>query len=262
MAEEDVGDLARAAAADPAPVPALDTLAGTPQHIRDLLARLHKQSAAQHEELDMKVFNSTPFADFMRDKFIALDEDKCDYVYTLLRATGATTIVEAGTSYGVSTIYLALAAAANAAAAGTTARVIATEHEPAKAAQARAYWAECGPAVTDAIELREGDLRETLKTDLGTVDLLLLDSELLSLSLSLLFLTHRPPVWTPMALPTLKVVLPALRRGAIVLTDNTTSAAKPYRELLTFLRDPANGFVNVTMPYGGGFEMSVYQPAN
>lgn len=75
----------------------------------------------------------------------------------------------------MSTIYLALAAAANAHALGGRANVIATEHEPAKAAQARTYWAEAG--VQDAIDLREGDLQETLKDNMPVVDFLLLDSK-------------------------------------------------------------------------------------
>lgn len=62
-----------------------------------------------------------------------------------------------------------------------------------------------------------------------------------------------------MALPTLKLVQPKMRRGAVVLTDNTISAGKSYRELLTYLRDPANGFISVTLPYKNGLEFSVYQ---
>lgn len=55
--------------------------------------------------------------------------------------------------------------------------MIATENEPSKAARARETWKEVGAGVSEYIDLREGDLLETLKTDLPTVDLLLLDSE-------------------------------------------------------------------------------------
>lgn len=88
------------------------------------------------------------------------------------REAGAET--EAGTSYGVSTIYLALAVNENTQGKGT---VIATEHEPTKAAQARKYWAQCEEDIEQVIDLREGDLLETLKTLPDEVDLLLLDSE-------------------------------------------------------------------------------------
>ena len=61
--------------------------------------------------------------------------------------------------------------------AGSAGRVFATENEPNKAAVARSNWAEAGNDVESVIELREGDLRETLKVDLPEVDLLLLDSK-------------------------------------------------------------------------------------
>ena len=86
------------------------------------------------------------------------------------------THIQAGTSFGVSTICLALAVSANTASGGTG-RVIATENEPSKANIARQNWKEAGDEVERVIELREGDLRETLQADLPTVDMLLLDSE-------------------------------------------------------------------------------------
>ncbi len=171
--------------------PAQNPMAGTPPHILALLDRLHAESLAQEALLDRSVFvgatSEAAKKDAVRDKFIALDQDKSQYVYALARATDARTIVEAGTSFGVSTIYLALAASANAAAAGgqgKRANVIATEYEPTKAARAREYWAECGDVVTGAIDLREGDLRETLLENLDEVDLLLLDSTLRHTTLS------------------------------------------------------------------------------
>jgi predicted O-methyltransferase YrrM len=63
-----------------------------------------------------------------------------------------------------------------------------------------------------------------------------------------------------MAFPTLKVVQPKLRRGAVVITDNTISGADRYEELLVYLRDPQSGFVNSTLPFKNGLEMSVYLP--
>lgn len=115
----------------------------------------------------------------MRDKFIALDQDKCQFVYQLLRATNAKNVVEIGTSFGVSTIYFALAVGSNIEASGGEGKVIATEKEPSKAEKAKAYWKEAGDElVTRHIDLRVGDLIETLKNDLPAVDLVLLDSRL------------------------------------------------------------------------------------
>lgn len=67
-------------------------------------------------------------------------------------------------------------------------------------------------------------------------------------------------VWSALALPTLKLVQPRLRYGAVVLTDNTISGAAGYRDLLSYLKNPENGFRNTTLPYTNGFEMSVYLP--
>lgn len=172
-------------------------LLDTPQHILQLLDELHQRSLEQEATISKKkkVFSSEilgeledqqqpggnpqeEFDQLMRDKFIALDQDKCQFTYQLINAMGATNIVEAGTSFGVSTIYLALAIAKTKVATGKSGIVIATEKEKEKAEIARKYWAQCGPVVEQEIDLREGDLLETLKDGLPkVVDLLLLDSK-------------------------------------------------------------------------------------
>jgi predicted O-methyltransferase YrrM len=153
-------------------------LQNVPGHIQSLLSRLHAESLKQEADLGSGIYkdDGKNFDEVMRDKFIALDEDKSQYIYQLCRATNSKTVVEAGTSYGVSTIYLALAVSANVASSGGSGKVVATEYERVKASKAREHWRECGDLVSGTIELREGDLLETLKDDLGNVDLLLLDS--------------------------------------------------------------------------------------
>jgi predicted O-methyltransferase YrrM len=118
------------------------------------------------------------FDKLMLDKFIALDEDKCHFVYQLIQATGATNVSEAGTSFGVNTIYLALAVAQVKAATGKSGTIIATEKEPEKAQIARQYWEQCGATVQSEIDMRVGDLLQTLQNGLPKVDLLLLDSKI------------------------------------------------------------------------------------
>jgi hypothetical protein len=46
---------------------------------------------------------------FVRDKFVALDPEKCDLCYMLCRSLMARRVVEFGTSFGVSTLHLAAA---------------------------------------------------------------------------------------------------------------------------------------------------------
>src|SRR5262249_22111073 len=46
---------------------------------------------------------------FLSDKLVALDRDKAEFCYQICRALRARRVVEAGTSFGVSTIFLAAA---------------------------------------------------------------------------------------------------------------------------------------------------------
>jgi len=51
-----------------------------------------------------------------------------------------------------------------------------------------------------------------------------------------------------------------LKRGAVVITDNVGMAKMLYRDFLGYIRDPANGFRTLTVPFSGGLELSVYLP--
>ncbi|KAI9791583.1 MAG: hypothetical protein M1816_003669 [Peltula sp. TS41687] len=236
--------------------------------VQKLLQTLHAQSTAQEQSLRQRLFYlirrlrflllgesswTSRADDHMRDKFIALDADKCQFIYLLARSIGARHIVEAGTSFGVSTTYLALAvgqnvlhqrramagaAAATVTDANITGKVVATEKEPLKAARARAHWSQAGEAEPDGLKAEPDGLKGTEE-----IDLLLLD------------------IWTPLALPTLKLVQPRLRYGAVVITDNVDFSKALYKDLLEYIRDPRNGFRSLLMPFSGGMEFSVYLPS-
>jgi predicted O-methyltransferase YrrM len=210
-----------------------------------LLDRLHAQSDAQVAEIDSycakreqrgetdwRVFDEDMHL-FFADKLVALDRDKAEFCYQICRATGASRVVEAGTSFGVSTIYLAAAIRDNQVKNGI---VIATERDPAKAETARENFKEAG--LSDFIELREGDLRQTLGDVDGPIDFMLVD------------------IWE-VARPALELVSPKLRAGAIVVCDNTTVDIDEYGDYFEFVKDPANRFSTMTIPFQGGFEMTV-----
>src|SRR4249920_900199 len=124
--------------------------------VEALLDRLHAQSGAQAETigeyfakraqegtLDWKGLDADGHR-FMSDKLVALDREKAELCYQLCRALRAKRIVEIGTSFGVSTLYLAAAVRDNARDDGGTGVVIASEYEPAKARSARANFSEAG----------------------------------------------------------------------------------------------------------------------
>jgi predicted O-methyltransferase YrrM len=181
---------------------------------------------------------------FLRDKLVALDRDKAEFCYHVCRALRARRVVEAGTSFGVSTLFLAAAVRDNLrreahdlAGSGPSGVVIGTEYEPEKARLARTHFAESGLA--DLIDLREGDLRETLVDVGGPVDFMLVD------------------IWTSMARPALSLVAPHLREGAVVIADNTLQFREAYREYFEFIHDPRNGLRTMTLPFEGGLEFTV-----
>jgi predicted O-methyltransferase YrrM len=210
--------------------------------LRAVIQRLHTASRAQEGEIGTYFARRIRANDlswqgldqdahqFFADKLVALDDDKASFCHRLCRALGARTIVEVGTSHGLSTLYLADAVRANGGGV-----VIATEHEPAKAAAARAHFQEAG--VADLVDLREGDLRETLRTIDGPVDFVLMD------------------IWTEMVLPALTLIEPHLKAGAVIVADNTIQVATAYADYFEHLA--AGGYTTQTLPFAGGLEFTV-----
>ncbi|MGE0621396.1 MAG: O-methyltransferase [Pseudomonadales bacterium] len=167
---------------------------------------------------------------FFSDKLVALDPAKAEFCHLLCRAMRARRVVEVGTSYGVSTLYLADAVRANGGG-----KVVATEHEPEKAAEARANFLAAG--LEPFIELREGDLRDTLKVLEGPIDFVLMD------------------IWTEMVRPAMSLITPHLRPGAAVVCDNTSQFSEAYRDYFDFIG--RGGFVTRTLPFDGGLELTI-----
>jgi predicted O-methyltransferase YrrM len=214
--------------------------------LENLLDHLHAQSDAQGEEidayyarreregtLDEKGCFDEGMHRFFVDKMVALDREKAEFCYQLCRSLRAARVVEAGTSFGVSTLYLAAAVRDNQVENGV---VIGTEHEPEKAKIARANFKEAG--LGEFIELREGDLQDTLQDVGGPIDFMLID------------------IWD-VARPALENVSPSLRLGAVVVCDNTEEDANEYGDYFEFVNDPKNRLRTMTLPFRGGFELTV-----
>jgi tRNA A58 N-methylase Trm61 len=177
-------------------------------HLNSLLAKLHNESDSQERIVRaffiLRIFlnkfglssmlSGNYFDWFMRDKSVALDRDKAQLCYLMIRAMGAKTVVEVGTSFGVSTIWLAAGVRDNSE-DGEPGVVIATEREPEKIAKAKANWDQAG--LTKWIKLLDGNVLETLR-DVhldDPLDLVLMD------------------IWTPLALPSLKNLISKMRKG-------------------------------------------------
>ncbi|MFF3567670.1 O-methyltransferase [Nocardia jiangxiensis] len=195
-----------------------NTLTSSPA--ADVLARLYTNAERSHREHQERLAavppeqrpqttNSREFFAAAKDLYMAVRPDTSRLLYILTRTRRARTIVEFGTSFGVSTLCLAAGLRDNGGG-----RVIGTEYEPTKAAAARASLAEAG--LVDLVEIREGDALETLAGDLpDQVDILFLDGA------------------KEMYLDVVKLVEPNLSPGALLVVDNSNRSP----ELLAYLRD-------------------------
>ncbi|HJU39531.1 MAG TPA: O-methyltransferase [Tahibacter sp.] len=187
-------------------------------------------AALSRDERERLMRSRTDYLDYygrMKNLALPVSRETGVLLYMLARGSGARSIVEFGTSFGISTLHLAAALRDNGGG-----RLITTEFEASKVARARENLAAGG--VLDLVEIREGDALQTLRDDLPeTVDLLLLDGA------KALY----PDV--------LALVQSRLRPGALVVADNADYSP----EYLAHVRAPANGWLSV--PFGDDVELSM-----
>jgi len=152
-----------------------------------------------------------------------------DLLYILVRAKRPNTVVEFGTSYGISTIYLAAAVADNG-----TGRVVSSELSEAKVLAARANLEEA--RLADHVTILLGDAMTTLNDIPGPIDLVLLDG------------------WKDLCLQVLRLLESRLAIGALVVADDINLIS--LSGYLEYVRDPDNGYVSVAFPVEDGMEIS------
>jgi predicted O-methyltransferase YrrM len=182
------------------------------------------------EERIRMMRSKTEYRDFYRhlkDFPLAVSRETGTLLYMLARSTRARTIVEFGTSFGISTLHLAAALRDNGGG-----RLITSEFEPSKVARARDNLTAAD--LSDLVEIREGDALQTLSVDLpDTVDLLLLDGA------KALY----PEI--------LGLVESRLRRGAFIVADNADYSP----DYLAYVRSPSRGYLSTA--FGGDVELSM-----
>jgi predicted O-methyltransferase YrrM len=201
---------AEAAATSPATSPALADLSA-----KDL-ARL-KRSRTEY----------LAFYGRLKDFPLAVSRETGALLYMLARGCGARTIVEFGTSFGISTLHLAAALRDNGGG-----RLITSEFEPSKVARARKNLEAGG--LGDLVEIREGDALQTLGAGLpDSVDLLLLDGAK----------SLYPEI--------LDLVESRLRPGAFIVADDADDSPG----YLARVRSPARGYLST--PFADDIELSL-----
>jgi predicted O-methyltransferase YrrM len=167
-----------------------------------------------------------------RDDFILpIGPDTGRMLNILIKSARAQSILELGTSYGYSTIWLADAAR------DTGGKVVSLELADYKARFAREALARAG--LSDFVDIRVGNALETLPRLAGPFDFVLVD------------------LWKNLYVTCLDLLYPKLAQGAFVAADNmiypeeVRADATAYRQRIRQLE-----FDSVLLPIGSGIELS------
>lgn len=203
-----------------------------------LLERLFDEAEAYHpdmsqlpaEQLAQLMQSKTGYRElYSRLKDFALPVSRATgkLLYLLARSSQAKTIVEFGTSFGLSTLHLAAALRDNGGG-----RLITSEFEASKVAIARQNLSAGG--LLDLVEIREGDALQTLSRDLpAQIDLVLLDGAKALYPEILALLESR------------------LKPGALIVADNADHSP----EYLAKVRSTASGYLS--LPFAEDVELSM-----
>ena len=163
-------------------------------------------------------------------RMLNITRDTGRLLWILVRAMGATRILEVGTSNAFSTIWLADAARS------TGGRVTTLELNPDKIAMARTNLATAG--LEGVVDIMEGRAADTLAALPGPFDVVFLDAD------------------RPSYLAYLELVVPKLRSGGMLIADNATSHAPELQDYLRRVKSHPQLFA-VTVPIGNGEEIAV-----
>lgn len=178
--------------------------------------------ALSENERQRLMRSKTEYREFygqLKERSLPVARDTAQWLYLLTRTSKARTVVEFGTSFGVSTLHLAAGLRDNGGG-----HLITTEFEPGKVLKAQANLKAAGLA--DLVEIRQGDALQTLSSDLPkSIDLVLLDGAKGLYLDVLLALEYR------------------LAPGALVIADD----ADYCPEYLAHVRDPASGYLSIAL---------------
>lgn len=164
----------------------------------------------------------------------AISPDTGRFLNTLVRGLRRPTVLEIGTSFGYSTIWLAEAARS----AGG--RLITMELHAYKSEHAREMAERAG--LSDHIEFRVGDAVTMARELPHTVDFVFLD------------------LWKDLYVPSFDAFHEKLAPGAIVVADNMIRpGGEPLKAYATAIRAKA-GITSILLPVGSGLEVSRYMP--
>lgn len=185
-------------------------------------------------EAERQLIQSLEFSQMRarRNEFLLpVGPDTAQLLHSLIRSAKSRSILELGTSYGYSTLWLADAAR------HTDGRVVSLELAGYKAEHARASLARAGLA--ERVDIQVGNALETLARLPGPFDLVLID------------------LWKDLYVACLELVYPKLAPGAFVIADNMLYPAEVRADAASYQRRIRElEFDSVSLPIGSGIELS------
>jgi predicted O-methyltransferase YrrM len=201
------------------------------QKVNRVLREYEARAAREHGE--MEKLTREQIMERVDEFLISVGPDAGNFLNILIKATQSQNILELGTSYGYSTVFLAEAARA------TAGRVVTVDISEKKHLYARE---RIGAADLEAyVEFRAGDATQVISTLPGEFDFVLID------------------LWKELYIPCFDAVYPKLATCGLVAADNIIhpEATRPhmlaYRE---HLRQHAD-MQSVLLPVGNGIELSL-----
>ena len=132
------------------------------------------------------------------DVYLSISQKQGVALAQLVKENQLNNIVEFGTSFGISTLYMAQGLDPN------LGKIISTELMPSKAKKALENFEKAG--VSNLIEVRVGDAMETLANYNAPIDLLFLDG------------------WKDLYLPLFEMLSPNFHKNTIIYVDNADMA--------------------------------------
>ncbi|WP_215746771.1 O-methyltransferase [Gluconobacter sp. P1C6_b] len=197
--------------------------------VAQVLELYHERLQAEREERNAGIHRPNS------ERFLAVGRRTGQLISILARVLEKPTILELGTSYGYSTIWLAEAARTSGG------RLVTMELEPQKIAFARDMAERAGLA--DYVDFRHGDALDLIGRMDDGIDFVLMD------------------LWKDLYVPCLEAVLPKLAPGAIIVADNMRipggEDARKYQQAVRAIPD----MLSVPLSVGTGLEVSRYLPA-
>lgn len=193
------------------------------------------EKRAEKEGDRMRRMNDSEMQEHLDEFLLSVGPATGQLLNLLAKQSEAKTILEVGSSYGYSTVWLAEAARQN------RGKVISLEIHSGKQEYARASIKKAG--LDGFVDFRLGDARDLLSKLKGKVDFVLLD------------------LWKNLYIPCFDLFYPKLSAGTLVVADNMTypESARKHAEAYRKHIRKKSGIQSVLLSVGSGLELTRYK---